>query len=233
MANRPLLLGHRGARANKAIPENTIGSFDRALADGCDGFEFDVRLTEDEEAVICHDEKAGNWKVERSLAKDLAHLPRLQDVLGKYRDAFLDIELKVKGLERITSDLFLRHKPRRGFVVSSFIPGVLKAMLAEDKKIPVGLICETPTQLRLWSELPLSYVIPQEKLVDADLVRKIKGAGKKIIVWTVNREADMRRFAEWGVDGIISDDTKLLCETFREKSDADARSIARNKEQPL
>jgi glycerophosphoryl diester phosphodiesterase len=214
MAHRPLLLGHRGARANQAIPENTIASFDRALADGCDGFEFDVRLTEDEEAVICHDAKLGRMKVERSTAKDLSHLPRLQAVLSKYRDAFLDIELKVKGLERITGDLFLRHKPRRGFVVSSFIPGVLKAMLAEDKTIPVGLVCESPTQLRLWTELPLTYVIPQEALVDAELVRKIKGAGKKIIVWTVNHAPDMQRFAEWGVDGIISDDTKLLVETL-------------------
>jgi glycerophosphoryl diester phosphodiesterase len=218
MADHPLLLGHRGARANKAIPENTMASFDRALADGCDGFEFDVRLTEDEEAVICHDEKAGGWKVERSLAKDLSQLPRLQDVLRKYCDAFLDIELKVKGLERITGDLFLRHKPRRGFVVSSFVPSILKSILAQDKKIPVGLICETPTQLRLWTELPLTYVIPQETLVDADLVRKVKGAGKKIIVWAVNRSADMQRFAELGVDGIISDDTKLLCDTLAPKN---------------
>jgi glycerophosphoryl diester phosphodiesterase len=52
---RPLLLGHRGARGIRSIPENTIASFDRALADGCDGFEFDVRLTADGEAVICHD----------------------------------------------------------------------------------------------------------------------------------------------------------------------------------
>ena len=53
--NRPLLLGHRGARSLKTIPENTLASFDRALADGCDGFEFDVRLTSDGAAVICHD----------------------------------------------------------------------------------------------------------------------------------------------------------------------------------
>ena len=125
---RPMLLGHRGARAVKSIPENTIASFDRALADGCDGFEFDVRLTEDEEAVVCHDEKVSGYAVSRTPAKQLAHLPRLRDVLQRYRDSFLDIELKVKGLERITLDLFLRHKPRRGFVVSSFLPGVPKSV---------------------------------------------------------------------------------------------------------
>ena len=211
---RPVLLGHRGARALKSIPENTIASFDRALADGCDGFEFDVRLTEDEEAVVCHDAKISGYDVSRTMAKQLSQLPRLRDVLQRYRDSFLDIELKVKGLERITLDLFLRHKPRRGFVVSSFQPGSLKSVRTLDATVPLGLICESKTQLRLWNELPVEYVIPQHELLDPELVRKIKGAGKKVIVWTVNDPADIERFAEYGVDGIISDDTSLLCRTL-------------------
>ena len=212
--SRPLLLGHRGARALKSIPENTIASFDQALADGCDGFEFDVRRTADEEAVVCHDPKAVGFEISRATAMQVSQLPRLRDVLQRYRDSFLDIELKVKGLERITLDLFLRHKPRRGFVVSSFQPGALKSVHALDATIPLGLICESKTQLRLWNELPVEYVIPQQELVDSELVRKIKGAGKKILVWTVNDPADMKRFAEYGVDGIISDDTSLLCRTL-------------------
>lgn len=212
--SRPLLLGHRGARALKSIPENTIASFDQALADGCDGFEFDVRLTEDGEAVVCHDAKVGGYDVARTLAKQASQLPRLRDVLQRYRDSFLDIELKVKGLERITLDLFLRHKPRKGFVVSSFIPGILKSLRAEDATVPLGYICEFKNQLRLWSELPVEYVIAHQALVDAEIIRKVKGAGKKIMVWTVNAPEDMKRFAESGVDGIISDDTALLCRTL-------------------
>ncbi len=212
--SRPLLLGHRGARAVQSIPENTIASFDRALADGCDGFEFDVRLTEDEEAVICHDAKVSGYDVSRTPAKQLSQLPRLRDVLQRYRDSFLDIELKVKGLERIVLDLFLRHKPRHGFVVSSFQPGALKSVRALDATIPLGLICEFKNQLKLWNELPVQYVIPHYDLAEPELVRKIKGAGKKVLVWTVNDPADMRRFAEYGVDGIISDDTSLLCRTL-------------------
>ncbi|HTW60148.1 MAG TPA: glycerophosphodiester phosphodiesterase [Terriglobales bacterium] len=211
---RPLLLGHRGARAVRGIRENSIQSFDRALADGCDGFEFDVRLTADDEAVVCHDARADGIELVRSMAKEVPQLPRLRDILQRYRDSFLDIELKVKGLERITLDLFLRHKPRHGFVVSSFIPGVLKAVRALDPAIPLGLICEFENQLRLWGELPVQYVIPQQELVEAELVRKIKGAGKKVIVWTVNDADEMLRFREWGVDGIISDDTGLLCRTL-------------------
>ena len=212
---RPLLLGHRGARGVKSIPENTLASFDQALADGCGGFEFDVRLTADEEAVICHDPKTAGMDISRATAKQVSQLPRLRDVLQRYRDSFLDIELKVKGLERITLDLFLRHKPRGGFVVSSFMPGALKSVRALDATVPLGLICESKTQLRYWSELPVQYVIAHEELVEVELVRKIKGAGKKVLVWTVNDPADMLRFAQYGVDGIISDDTGLLCKTVK------------------
>jgi glycerophosphoryl diester phosphodiesterase len=214
ITNRPLLLGHRGARAVRSIPENTIASFDRALADGCDGFEFDVRLTEDEEAVVIHDPKVSGYDVSRTPAKHLSQLPRLRDVLQRYRDSFLDIELKVKGLERITVDLFLRHKPRRGFVVSSFQPGVLTSLHTLDATVPLGLICEFKNQLRLWNELPVQYVIPRLDLAEPELIRKIKGAGKKVIVWTVNDPVEMKRLAEYGVDGIISDDTALLCRTL-------------------
>ncbi len=213
-SSRPLLLGHRGARAVKSIPENTIASFDRALADGCHGFEFDVRLTADGEAVVCHDPKVARFQLSRATAKQVPQLPRFRDVLQRYRDSFLDIELKVKGLERITLDLFLRHKPRRGFVVSSFVPGILKSLRAEDATIPLGLICETKTQLRLWSDLPVEYVIPHHALADPELIRKVRGAGKRVIVWTVNDPVDMKRFAESGVDGIISDDTTLLCRSM-------------------
>src|ERR1039458_2799906 len=85
--SRPLLLGHRGARALKSIPENTLASFDQALADGCDGFEFDVRLTEDEEAVVCHDAKVSGYDVSRTLATQASQLPRLPGLLPPPREA--------------------------------------------------------------------------------------------------------------------------------------------------
>ncbi len=83
-----------------------------------------------------------------------------------------------------------------------------------DATVPLGLICESKTQLRLWNELPVQYVIPQQELADPDLIRQIRGAGKKVLVWTVNDPAQMQRFAEYGVDGIISDETALLCRTL-------------------
>jgi glycerophosphoryl diester phosphodiesterase len=213
---RPLLLGHRGARALESIPENTLASFDHALADSCDGFEFDVRLSADGRALVCHDPKTEGVEIAQASTAQLAGLPHLQDVLARYQDrAYLDIELKVAGLEKITADLLHKLPPLRGFVVSSFLPEVLETLHSGDPAIPLGLICETQAELRRWSELPLAYVIPHHRLLTPALMHELKAESKKILVWTVNAPADMRRFADAGVDGIISDETSLLCRTLR------------------
>lgn len=50
---RPLIVAHRGASA--LAPENTLAAFRRAIDDGADGIEFDVRLARDGVAVVFHD----------------------------------------------------------------------------------------------------------------------------------------------------------------------------------
>jgi glycerophosphoryl diester phosphodiesterase len=210
MGIRPLLLGHRGARAEKAVPENTLASFDLALSQGCDGFEFDVRLTADGQPVVCHDATAHGLKIAESSAEKL-RLPHLREVLARFKStSFLDIELKVSGLETVAADLLRKLPPARGFVVSSFLPDVLRAIHDLDATIPLGLICETQAELSLWPKLPIEYVIPHHKLVSKRLLAEIEAARKKILVWTVNATVDMKRFSKWGVHGIISDHPRRL-----------------------
>jgi glycerophosphoryl diester phosphodiesterase len=210
MESRPLLLGHRGARSRKTIPENSLAAFDLALASGCDGFEFDVRLATDGQAVICHDAKIRGLEIATCSSDDLA-LPALREVLIRYQNsAFLDIELKVAGLEAITARLLQEFPPAHGFVVSSFMPEVLQEIRGLDKNIPLGLICETQTQLSLWPQLPVEYVIPHFKLLNKERIAEIHSAGKKILVWTVNATTSMKRFARLGVEGMVSDDPRRL-----------------------
>jgi glycerophosphoryl diester phosphodiesterase len=220
MAIRPLLLGHRGERAEKSIPENTLASFDRALAHGCDGFEFDLRMSADGQPVICHDATTQGLEIAQSSAKQLA-LPLLRDILMRYQTtAFLDIELKTPGLEAVTLDLLRAHPPACGCVISSFLPEVLQAVHGLDATIPLGLICETRAQFSLWPKLPVQYVIPHYTLVAQGVIPEIKNEGKKVMVWTVNSTQDMKRFSEWEVDGIISDDSKELVLSFGGRSES-------------
>src|SRR5215467_12249573 len=133
MRRLPLLLGHRGARAFRSVSENTYASFDLALEHGCDGFEFDVRLTGCGRAVVCHDSQVQGVTVSRATARQLMDLPILEDVLARYADrVFLDIELKVPGLESKLLDALHHHWPHRDFVVSSFLPSVLMELRARS-----------------------------------------------------------------------------------------------------
>jgi glycerophosphoryl diester phosphodiesterase len=214
---KPLLLGHRGARAFRQIPENTLASFELCLQHGCDGFEFDVRRSGNGQAVICHDASVGGMRIENTASKSLALLlPTLEDVLREFAyRAFLDIELKVAGLEAQTLAELRKYPPQRGYVVSSFLPEVLMTMRDLDPAIPLGLLCESAAQLRGWRKSPAEWVIPRFKLADRELIELVHAAGKRILVWTVNRAARMREFAEWGVDAIISDETEVLVRSLR------------------
>lgn len=215
MANLPLLLGHRGARVSPGIPENTFACFDLALEHGCDGFEFDVRLTASGNAVVCHDPKVGKITVARAKDSQLSKLPRMNDVIQRYgQRAFLDIELKVEDLESKVLTALRDYPPEHGYVVSSFLPDVVMNLEARSRLVSIGLICETQAQLSRWPELPVDYVIAHQSLVDKKLVQEVHGAGLRILVWTVNDPEDMQRLADWAVDGIISDDTQLLVRTL-------------------
>jgi glycerophosphoryl diester phosphodiesterase len=215
MANVPLLLGHRGAGASTGVPENSFAAFDLGLAHGCGGFEFDVRLTACGSAVVCHDPKVGKITVSHVQASQLPGLPRLGQVLQRYGErAFLDIELKVENLEAKVLAALHEYPPRQGYVVSSFLPEVVMEMEARSSSVSIGTICENSSQLGRWPELPVDYVIVHQSLVDERLVQKVRWAGLKIFVWTVNDQKAMLRFANWGVDGIISDQTELLVRTL-------------------
>jgi glycerophosphoryl diester phosphodiesterase len=216
MPNLPLLLGHRGARASRSVPENTLASFDLALRHGCDGFEFDVRLAGAERAIVCHDPKVGKVTVSRATRRQLVHLPGLDDVLHRYAHrAFLNIELKVKGLETIVLEALREDRPEREFVVSSFIPDVVMELKARSGIVPVGIICEKKSQLTQWDKLPVEYVIAHESLIGYKLVKEVHAARKRIVAWTVNDKRSMVRLADWAIDGIISDDTHLLVRSLR------------------
>jgi glycerophosphoryl diester phosphodiesterase len=218
MSDFPLLLGHRGARVSGAVPENTCASFDLALEHGCDGFEFDVRLTACGRALVCHDPKVGGITVSRATCDQLTSLLRLEEVLPRYgQRAFLDIELKVRGLESKTLAALRERPPGSGYVVSSFIPDVVMELEARSPTVCLGIICDKRTQLARWRKLPIEYVIAHRSLVNRKLVREVHGAGKKLLVWTVNDKLAMLRLRDWGVDGIISDQTQLLVHTLGRK----------------
>ena len=231
--SRPLLLGHRGAR--KYAPENTIAAFEMALEHGCDGFEFDVRLTADGQAVVCHDPKFCGMSIAESNHQKLTDVGKkrgreiatLEDALRLGRRAFLNIELKVVGTEELMIAFLEKRRPNKGVIVSSFLPKVISRMAELGAEVPLALICENRRQLAKWKGLPVQALMLKRTLVNRKLIEQIrttpleptKGlnsvpSSTQIFVWTVNSAREMRKFAKMEVDGILSDDTKLLVKTL-------------------
>jgi len=215
MNDNPLLLGHRGARRATSVEENTVPAFDLALEHGCDGFEFDVRRDGDGIPVICHDASVNGLTIAKSSHSQL-QLPCLEDVLRRYASrAFLDIELKVAGLETSVLSALQQFPPERGYVVSSFLPAVVADLKARSGTVPLGIICDRAKQLEEAQKLPVEYVIPHDSLVTRQMVEATHARRRRIFVWTVNDPNRMRQLATWGVDAIISDNTELLTRTIK------------------
>ena len=224
---RPLLLGHRGLRSrglgrflSKAPGENSLAAFEYALSQGCDGFEFDVRHTRDDRNVLWHDPKFNGREIAATdyaqlTARDGICLPCLEDVLQQFGvRAYLDIELKVAGHEERLVAALRRNPPQRGYIVSSFLPGTLRRMHDVDDRVPLGYICERGDLLDRWRTLPIRVFLPRFDLVRPPLIERVHRNGQQIMTWTVNSPYRIKRLADWGVDGLISDDPQLLCHTL-------------------
>ena len=228
LPSRPLLLGHRGARASPSVTENTIAAFDLCLEHGCDGFEFDVRRTADGVPVVCHDATFGELKLAEASAQDLeprqarGFLPTLEQVLRRFGSlCFLDIEIKDLGLEAQVLELLRRYPPVRNYVVTSFRPEALLRLRELDPRVPLGFLldqgscgggaCSAGAE---WWQVSVEWVLPERTLLDVALAKDIRKARRRVGTWTVNEPAEMLRLASLGAEILISDDTTRLVNTF-------------------
>jgi glycerophosphoryl diester phosphodiesterase len=228
-AERPFVLGHRGAR--HASPENTMAAFELALAEGADGVELDVRLDRDGDVVVIHDptlERVTAGTDPRDVAglgsEELARVdvgrgervPRLADVLAWSRatGARVNIELKADLRRRAllafkVAALVLRepHAAER-LILSSFDPKLVLAVARLLPWVPVGYLVEHRFELgaRL-SRLMLgaAAVHPNASLVTDAAIVRWRRAKMPVNVWTVNAPEEARRLDALGVDCIITD----------------------------
>lgn len=103
---RPLVFAHRGG--GDALPEHTLGAYVRALDEGADGVECDVRLTRDGHLVCVHDSKLDRTSNGRGRvsAKTLAELDELD--FGSWHPGYPADEQPPPDLTRLlTLDLLL------------------------------------------------------------------------------------------------------------------------------
>lgn len=235
---KPLIYGHRGAKAH--VVENTMPSFERALADGADGIELDVRTSSDGAVVVLHDPDLKRMTGGRDtracatlLARELQEIeledsgraPLLADVLdwADSRDTLVNVELKHDthdraGLARGVARL-LRGRARvaRRVMFSSFEPELLARVAVLIPTIPRAFLvhngqrfARTPLAPAIAATLGTHMLNPERTLCAPERVAAWRARGLLLNVWTVNHPGEARDLAALGVDGIITDDPAAL-----------------------
>jgi glycerophosphoryl diester phosphodiesterase len=213
---KKLIIAHRGAVS--PARENTLDAFRKAIGLGADMVEFDVRRTRDHRYVIHHDpDLSGKFLIDMTLqeigdrARSMGfHVPELGEVLELARGRIaLDIELKEEGYEQEIVRLVTATIREGDFIISSFHAGSIQRVKECRAEVQTGLIFNDSAALT--DEIlqgKTEWLLPVESLADDGLLERMRKAGKRIAVWTVNDENRMKRLLDDDrIDGIITDRT--------------------------
>jgi len=214
-------VGHRGS-PRRAL-ENTMASFEAALADGADAIELDVHRTADGVVVVHHDAVARGVEIATTTWPLLAGLdlgngatiPRLSDVLRRIGGrATVYIELKGANVEQAA--IATARAEGQRVALHSFDHAVVERAALLAPEIPRGVLLDRDTAdpvavMRAAVKRTLARdVWPHESLVDQSFVHAAAQIGARVIVWTVNDPDAARRFADLGVHALCSDDVTML-----------------------
>ncbi|MGE3508639.1 MAG: glycerophosphodiester phosphodiesterase [Vicinamibacterales bacterium] len=246
LSPRPLLFAHRGGSG--IAPENTLAAFDRAVRLGVDGLELDVRFSRDRLVVVHHDASLARTTdrtvpVATLSADELARVdagwhfqpsgpdapapfrgqgcgvPTFKEVLRRYRDARIIVELKLNepALARgVLADVRDAAAEDR-VCLASFGCRVLREARRLAPHVATSAAREEVrwALYRSWLRWPVSrvaysgYQVPEtsgvSRIVSPRFVRHAHDAGLGVQVWTVDDPETARRLLAWGVDALISD----------------------------
>ncbi len=209
-----VIIGHRGA---DGLPENTIPSFERALEQGADGFELDVRKSGDGQLVVVHGSVVGPHSVQSTAFEEFRDLgdgfqiPLFEDVLRQFgKKTFMDIELKTGGFEEEAVALIKKRAKVSKMMVSGFDTDSLNKVHELCPELRLGFIYNRTQVEESRHNSPIDVVIPQFRLASRELITDVHDEELQVYAWTVNEESEMNRLISLGVDGMITDQPAKL-----------------------
>jgi glycerophosphoryl diester phosphodiesterase len=215
---RPLVIGHRGASA--VAPENTLESFEAAVAAGADAIELDV----------------GKGLVVAHSAHELPERPlSLDDALDFVRSSEIAVlvDLKQPGIERDVVASVRRHGLLDRAIVSSTSARALRRIAAFDGDVtcsitypndryrisrfswPGAITSSTASAARAAMPLRVPLLLAAGRvrvltlhhaLLSPAVVRAARKRGVPVVAWTVNDLERIAAVARLDVDAIVTDD---------------------------
>lgn len=221
---RPVI-AHRGASGQ--YPENTLLAFAKALEQGADAIELDVRVTADGVPVVLHDptlertttgagavSRLSLTEVRRADAGTGERVPTLAEVLDGFPTAPLLVEIKERRAARATLALLREHHAERRVLVGAFHRGELAPFFhTEFARSPVraevawfwagSRVGLTPGGVGY-----RAFSVPEYsgrlRVVDDVFVAAARRRRLPVHVWTVDDADRAARLRALGVCGIIT-----------------------------
>jgi glycerophosphoryl diester phosphodiesterase len=225
----PLLkIGHRGAAA--LAPANTIEAAEAAIVHGVDLIELDVFGGPDGQLVLSHSR--------RELAEEPVTLDEmLAFLVARAPTAGVLADVKFVGRERQLVEALRAHGLVGRAIASTSQVNTLRNLrrlepgLARSRTYPRGRVhlggrptfihvagpvrwamrAALPYRVRrLVDEVSAAALTLNYRVVTRASVERCHELGVAVFAWTVNDGAVAQRLDELGVDGVISDDPRIL-----------------------
>lgn len=226
-------VGHRGAAA--LAPENSLASIEAGVASGADVVELDVVPGSRGALVLAHGPAVP------------AAAPTLDDglALAAALGVAVQMDVKVRGIESGVAAALRRHGLLDRSFVSSFSREILRAFAALEPALPRSLTYPEDRRGVSGRRLLRPFVPPSLALLRAALPARLPGLlhaagaqgatlnagvvspravevchrlGVAVYVWTVAEPALAIALVETGVDGIITDDPRIVPQGLRPRA---------------
>lgn len=218
------VIAHRGASGE--YPENTMLAFTRALAQGADAFELDVRVTADGVPVVLHDATLDRTTNQRGAVAALTlrdvrqaaggageRIPALSEVLEGFPDTPLIVEIKDPAAALPTLAVLRRQRAASRVVVGAFARASLAPFRGTEVpraawRLQVGWFWS-------WARVGLArrgdfvaFTVPERSglvhVVDGPFLNAARRLRLPVHVWTVDDPGEAARLRAAGVRGIIT-----------------------------
>ncbi len=221
-----IVTGHRGAMGSE--PENTLRSFRRAVREGCDEIELDLRVTADGRLVVLHDATVDRTTDGSGAVADLTfdevraldagsgeQVPTWAEAVAAV-DVRFQAEVKAEAAVPLLAES-LRADPdlaRRTLVTSSHAK-MLLAIRRELPDIETGLILGRPPAvaeiITLTAAASAGTALCGIVGLTVDGVVELHERGFDVTAWPVPDEHVLATAVELEVDGLTTDHPDRIC----------------------
>lgn len=228
--------------------ENSLEALESAKKKGADFVEVDIQITRDKKFAVIHDYNllrlAGEDKNVRDLT--LAELQQVKIRSGNFESRIPSFEEYVEESKKIGANLLIEIKPNGGepenfaeifvaemkklgiekkFKVMSLDLDLIRKIETLTPEINTGFVI--PLQFGDFDGSKVDFYVIEDFSYRRSLAENAHANHRKIFVWTINSRAEISKYLNEPVDGIITDELELFSEVKNESDDANFNDFIR------